>query len=227
MRIHADFTKAVIITPNDYHWVKSPNGEVKRMMFERIGEEQARATSIVEFAAQSQFPQHSHLLGEEVLVLSGVFTEDFEQHYLKGWYIRNPHQSTHQVSSEMGCQIFVKLRQMTVSELKPIRINTNDPKNWTLIQGRYLCPLFTSNIEKTFIERLEAHQLFIENITQGIEIFIITGELYGDSKIYPKGTWLRLPQQSNLQLQATASGAIIYVKSGHLQHAINVWGNDA
>lgn len=52
MRIHADFTKAVIITPNDYHWVKSPNGEVKRMMFERIGEEQARATSIVEFAAQ-------------------------------------------------------------------------------------------------------------------------------------------------------------------------------
>lgn len=127
----------------------------------------------------------------------------------------------------MGCQIFVKLRQMTVSELKPIRINTNDPKNWTLIQGRHLCPLFTSNIEKTFIERLEAHQLFIENITQGIEIFIITGELYGDSKIYPKGTWLRLPQQSNLQLQATAFGAIIYVKSGHLQHAINVWGNDA
>ena len=55
------------------------------MMLDRIGAEKARATSIVEFAAKSQFPEHSHPLCEEVLVLIGTFTENEDQHYLAGW----------------------------------------------------------------------------------------------------------------------------------------------
>ncbi len=43
--------------------------------------------------------------------------------------MRNPHQSSHRVSSEMGCQIFVKLIQMTEHEVTPTRINTHDPKH--------------------------------------------------------------------------------------------------
>ena len=47
MFIHADFSQPVIIKPEDYHWVKSPGGEVDRMMLDRIGDEKARATSLV------------------------------------------------------------------------------------------------------------------------------------------------------------------------------------
>ena len=226
MRIHADFTKSVIIGPQDYHWVKSPGGEVNRMMLDRIGEEKARATSLVEFAAQSQFPQHSHPFGEEVLVLSGVFTEDVEHHYTTGWYMRNPHQSTHHISSAAGCRIFVKLMQMTEDELEPTRIDTHDPRNWEFRQGRYLCPLFESKFEKTFIEKLQPHQQFSETQEQGIEIFILSGELCADSMIYTAGTWLRLAQKSHLALSATALGSTVYVKSGHLQHAVDVWAKD-
>ncbi|ALH96083.1 cupin domain-containing protein [Acinetobacter equi] len=227
MRIHADFTKLIIITPDDYEWIKSPGGEVNRMMLDRIGEEQARATSLVEFAPNSQFPEHKHPLGEEVLVLSGVFTEDKEQHYPTGWYMRNQHQSVHQVSSERGCRIFVKLMQMTEDELEPTRINTLDSTNWVSTLDRYICPLYESKIEKTFLEKLDANQNFSETLEQDVEIFIIEGELCSDSNFYPTGSWLRIPQKSNLQLCATALGATIYIKSGHLQHAMNVWSNEA
>lgn len=225
MRIHADFSQQITITPQDYQWLKSPSGEVNRMMLDRIGQEKARATSIVEFTPHSKFPKHIHSLGEEVLVISGIFTEDDDQHYPAGWYLRNPHQSAHQVFSEVGCQIFVKLMQMTESELTPTRINTYDPKNWISIQDRHLCPLFESEFEKTFLEKLDAHQSFSESLAKGTEILVISGEISMDSNIYPVGTWLRLPQKSNFQLKATVAGSTIYVKSGHLQHAIDVWIN--
>ena len=161
MRIHADFSQTIIIHPQEHQWVKSPGGEVNRMMLDRIGEEKARATSLVEFAPQSRFPRHSHPLGEEVLVLSGIFTENQDQHYPIGWYMRNPHQSSHEVSSEVGCRIFVKLMQMTDQELETTRIDTHNPKNWLFIDERHVCPLYESEVEKTFLEKLAADQVFI------------------------------------------------------------------
>ena len=38
---------------------------------DRDGDEVARATSVVRFAAGSRFPRHEHALGEELLVLRG------------------------------------------------------------------------------------------------------------------------------------------------------------
>lgn len=223
MRIHADFSQTAIITPEHYQWVKSPGGEVKRMMLDRIGEEKARATSIVEFAENSEFPEHAHPLGEEVLVLSGTFTENQDEHYPVGWYMRNPHQSAHQVSSKNGCKIFVKLMQMTEDELQPTRINTHDPKNWLWCQERYICPLYEAKFEKTFLEQLKPQQMLSESYAKGIEIFILSGELQCNESVYPTGTWLRLAQDNILKLYATITGARLYVKTGHLQHAMEVW----
>ncbi|WP_298142028.1 cupin domain-containing protein [uncultured Acinetobacter sp.] len=227
MLIHADFSQPIIITPQDYDWIRSPGGEVNRMMLDRIGQEKARATSVVEFSPNSQFPEHSHPLGEEVLVLSGTFTENLQQDYPTGWYMRNPHQSRHQVSSQSGCKIFVKLMQMTEDELHPTRIDTHDPKNWQVTQGRLICPLFTSNTEHTFLEKLQAQQVLRESVAHGIEILVLLGELHAESKIYPKGTWIRLPPLSTMQFCATDLGATIYVKSAHLPHAMNVWSDQA
>ena len=225
MRLHADFSQTVIIYPKDAQWVQSPNAEVSRMMLDRIGEEQARATSLVKFAAQSTFPEHTHPLGEEVLVLSGVFTENTTQHYPAGWYMRNPHQSAHQVSSESGCLIFVKLMQMTEDELTPTRINTRDPQHWLWQDDQYICPLFSAKHERTYLIRLSAQQQLSEQSDQGIEILILSGELVPHCEHFATGTWLRLAANRAMQLFAGASGASLYIKSGHLQHAIHVWGS--
>ena len=73
MRFNADFTQFSMVKREEYQWVKSPQKGVDRVMLDRVGEEKARATSIVRYAPNSYFPSHSHPGGEEILVLSGSF----------------------------------------------------------------------------------------------------------------------------------------------------------
>ena len=65
-------------------------------MLDRIGEEKARATSIVRYAPNSNFPEHEHPMGEEFLVLKGVFSDE-HGNYPAGTYIRNPDGIRHSV----------------------------------------------------------------------------------------------------------------------------------
>jgi anti-sigma factor ChrR (cupin superfamily) len=93
--IHADFAIPAIVTPDQYDWVSSPQVGVERVMFDRVGDEVARATSIVRYAAESYFPRHVHTGGEEIFVLAGTFSDE-TGHYPEGWYLRNPPGFHHQ-----------------------------------------------------------------------------------------------------------------------------------
>ena len=84
---------------------------VERRLLERVGEEVARATSLVRYAPGSSFSPHSHDGGEEFLVMDGVFTDEEMGDFPAGYYVRNPVGSSHTPSSEEGCIIFVKLWQ--------------------------------------------------------------------------------------------------------------------
>ena len=63
-------------------------------MLDRIGDEVARATSIVRYAPESHFSPHVHGGGEEFLVLEGVF-QDEHGDFPPGSYVRNPPESRH------------------------------------------------------------------------------------------------------------------------------------
>ena len=76
MRINDDFTRPVIVHAGRQDWVPSPAAGVHRRMLFRIGEEKARATSIVRYAPASAFPCHTHTGGEEFVVLDGVFQDE-------------------------------------------------------------------------------------------------------------------------------------------------------
>ena len=91
-------------------WTPSPIPGVDRRMLDRVGEEVARATSIVRYAPGSRFSPHTHGGGEEFLVLDGVF-QDEHGDFPAGSYIRNPPTTSHTPGSEPGCTIFVKLWQ--------------------------------------------------------------------------------------------------------------------
>ncbi|MBP4064366.1 cupin domain-containing protein [Acinetobacter baumannii] len=217
MLINADFSQIAIIRSQDYHWIKSPGGEVERVMFDRIGDETARATSLVRYAPQTTFPEHQHPQGEEIFVLSGVFTENNLQHYPAGWYLRNPHGSFHTPSSgQDGALIFVKLMQLPMSETEPLRINTNDPKQWKMIKNRLICPLVTTIYEHTYLERLHIKQSFEATSDKGFEILIINGQLCHKHMIYEAGTWIRLPPKTRLNFYAGQAGATLYIKKEHL-----------
>src|SRR6201997_1940116 len=124
MKLNADFDARAVIHAARLDWTPSPLLGVDRRMLDRIGDEVARATSIVRYAPHSRFPSHTHGGGEEFLVLDSVF-QDEHGDYPAGTYVRNPPASSHTPGSEPGCTIFVKLWQFDPDDRTPVRIDTS------------------------------------------------------------------------------------------------------
>lgn len=222
MLINADFYCRAALAPEHYQWVQSPQNGVERVMLDRVGAEKARATSIVRYAPESNFPHHLHPGGEEILVLSGTFSAD-NSHYPTGWYLRNPPTSGHQPYSQEGAIIFVKLWQMTVDETDHVAIDTNDEDNWQAQGGREVCHLYSDIREQVSLQRINAGEvLFSDAIAGGAEILVLEGTLIDAGQTYQSGGWIRLPVDATAQITAGANGATVYLKTGHLSQIIGI-----
>lgn len=215
MLINADFSRRATVSPCQYQWVASPQRGVERVMLDRVGAEQARATSIVRYAPGACFPCHEHSGGEEIFVLSGVFSDE-DGDYPPGWYLRNPPGSSHQPSSRGGAMIFVKLRQMPADEQQRVRIDTRDPAAWRCQGTREVCLLFSSEYEQVCLQRLVPHEVLCIELVGGAELLVLAGEVIMGSQPYERGGWIRLPAGESPVLAAGTQGATVYLKTGHL-----------
>lgn len=184
-------------------------------MLDRLGGEKARATSIVRYAPDSKFPPHFHPGGEEVLVLSGTFSEG-DQHYPAGWYLRNPPGSSHQPCSGPGATIFVKLWQMPAGETRRVRIDTRVTSAWLRSDGREVCPLFSDPTEQVSLQRLPAGDVLFSEAVPSAELLVLDGDLRDGASNYECGSWLRLPAGRYPAITAGPQGVTLYLKTGHL-----------
>ena len=211
MRLNADFSKRAAIVPDDSLWVHSPEYGVDRLMLDRIGDEVARATSVVRYAVDSSFPRHEHARGEEFLVLEGVFSDETGD-YPAGCYVRNPPGSGHTPFSKPGCRILVKLRQFDAEDLSQFSIDTTDQRGWV---GNTLT-LHEFGPERVFMRRIKDGGPFtIDSGWAGTEVFVVSGELSFDGKAWPAESWLRFPPGDVATFTADKD-AIVWVKTGHL-----------
>src|SRR5271169_4774082 len=124
MNLNSDFGARAAVHAARLDWTPSPIPGVDRRMLDRIGDEVARATSIVRYAPHSHFSAHTHGGGEEFLVLDGVF-QDEHGDYPAGAYVRNPPTTSHSPGSEPGCTLFVKLWQFAASDRRHVCLDTN------------------------------------------------------------------------------------------------------
>lgn len=215
--LNADFTARVVIATNDLPWTPSPQVGVERRMLDRIGAEVARATSLVRYAPASRFPAHDHALGEEFLVLEGVFSDEHGD-YPKGTYVRNPPGSRHTPHTDPGCVILVKLRQMQTTEQQRVVIDTTADawasSDWP---GLSLIPLHhAADGETVVIERLAAGSRGEPRmLAGGEEVLVLSGDLDDGDTVHGPGTWIRNPAGHRSQWHSTA-GAVYWVKRGHL-----------
>jgi anti-sigma factor ChrR (cupin superfamily) len=216
MLVNADFSRRAIVTPDHYRWVPSPQHGVERVMLDRLGGEQARATSIVRYAPGSHFPAHRHLGGEEILVLSGTFSEG-DEHYPAGWYMRNPPGSIHQPFSKEGALIFVKLWQMSRDESRRVRIDTSDPTPWRRLGSREVRPLFSGDAEQVWLQRLAQGETLFAEAVDSAELLVLAGEVVAGDQSCARGSWMRLPAGEYPEIAAGARGATVYLKTGHLK----------
>ncbi len=207
--INADFSRRVVIETDRLPWTPSPQEGVARRMLDRIGGEIARATSLVRYAPASAFSPHEHALGEEFLVLDGVFSDEHGD-YPAGTYVRNPPGSRHTPRTAPGCLLFVKLRQMQPTERQRIVIDTNATP-WR--RGQIL--LYDAG-ERVTMEKLEAGaSTAASDCPGGEEILVLSGELADGHGTYGPRTWIRNPPGFRRRLNS-ARGAVYWLKQGHL-----------
>jgi anti-sigma factor ChrR (cupin superfamily) len=216
--VNQDFTKRIAINSEKEVWHKSPSDGVERLYLERDdGGESAVATSIVRFAPGSKFDEHVHDGGEEFIVLEGTFSDEFGL-YPKGTYVRNPMGSSHNPYSDSGCILFVKLRQFQTDDQEQVKINTNN-EAWLpgLVDGLSVMPLHHFKTEHVALVKWAPNTIF--NPHQhwgGEEILVLEGVFHDEFGVYPKGSWLRSPHLSQHTPFTKEEGALIFVKTGHL-----------
>ncbi|MGH6892288.1 MAG: cupin domain-containing protein [Dongiaceae bacterium] len=220
MELNADFSQRVVVHAARLAWVPSPMAGVERRMLDRIGDEVARATSIVRYAQQSHFSSHTHGGGEEFLVLDGVF-QDEQGDYPAGSYVRNPPTSSHTPGSELGCIIFVKLWQFEADDRMHVRIDTGKTP-FSPAPDRpsvHVMPLFRGTCENVRLERW-ASNAHIELTAQGgLELLVLDGHFRDGAEDFTAQSWLRLPTGATLRAKAGAEGCKVWVKTGHLVRA--------
>jgi len=221
VRLNADFDQQVVIRPQDYHWQPSPMPGVERMMLDRIGDEVARATSLVRYAPNSSFSQHRHDGGAEILVLEGTFGDEHGL-YPAGTYMRNPIGTAHSpVVGEEGALIFVKLHQFDAQDQDQKSIDTHNAQ-WHpgLVDGLSVLPLHQHGHENVALVRWAPNTQFNPHRHWGgEEILVLGGTFYDEHGSYPAGSWLRSPHMSQHCPFTREDGALIYVKTGHLPEA--------
>ena len=221
MHLNSDFSKRVVIRPEDYHWVDSPMPGVERMMLDRIGDEVARATSLVRYAPNSRFSPHVHSGGEEFFVLEGEFGDE-HQTYPAGTYVRNPIGTSHspRVGAE-GCVILVKLHQFDKADTTPVVIDTQHAE-WSpqYEPGRDVKLLHQFQEERVVLIHWAPDSVHKEHTHHGgEEVFVIEGSFSDEDGEYPAGTWMRSPDQSAHDAISGDEGALLYMKTGHLPTA--------
>lgn len=218
MRLNADFDRRAVITPEEYRWVDSPMPGVARMMLDRVGDEVARATSLVRYAPNSTFPTHEHGGGEEILVLEGEFADEHGR-YPAGYYLRNPIGTAHAPRvGEQGALIFVKLHQFSPDDTAQKAIDTRDG-DWRpgLVEGLSVLPLHDVEGEQVALVRWAPNTRFQPHAHWGgEEILVLEGTFHDEHGAYPAGSWLRSPHGSRHAPFTGEDGALLYVKVGHL-----------
>ena len=216
MQLNTDFGARVVIDTRTAPWIPSPEAGVERKMLDRVGDEVARATSIVRYAPGSAFAAHEHALGEEFLVLAGTFADEHGE-YPVGTYVRNPPGSRHRPSSASGCELFVKLRQFQPDDGSRIVVDTRRAE-WRpgLVPGLRVLPLHEFGGEHVALVRWAPETRFQAHTHWGgEEILVLEGVFSDELGDYPAGSWIRSPHQSRHQ-PFSEPGCLIYVKVGHL-----------
>ena len=215
--INSDFAQRVVVHSAQIPWISSPIVGVDRRMLDRIGDEVARATSIVRYAPNSRFSSHIHGGGEEFLVLDGVF-QDEHGDFPVGSYIRNPPTSSHTPGSETGCKIFVKLWQFNPADRKQVRIDTAKLTFMPLPDrsGVETMELFTDGSESVRLERWAPGAEVELHLKGGGEFFVLEGSFNEGEDQLERESWLRLPADGSLCATAGRDGCMVWVKTGHL-----------
>jgi len=196
-------------------WQSSPSPLVWRKRLYHSGPAEAgTVTSIVRYDPGARFHAHPHPLGEEIVVLSGTFS-DARGDFGAGSYMLNPEGFSHAPFSVDGCLLFVKLRQYPGLDREVVLANITEGAWEERVPGArsltlYRSPRYPERIRVT--ELAPGAQLGPIELPEGEELFVLRGELEDEHGRYPAHTWLRFAPGAVHRPRSTG-GCLLYVCS--------------
>jgi len=217
--INGDLTRYVSVATGELAWAPSPSGTVFRKRIHLVGPpESGQVTSVVRYEADSSFPSHEHPDGEEILVLDGVFSDEYGD-WPEGAFLLNPDGFRHAPFSTAGCVLLVKLRQYPGEDRIHVALDTA-ALPWTpsarpgvASKTLYEQSGFNDTIR---LERWGAGTApGVVSYAEGAELFVMTGTFTDEHGAHGPGTWCRFPAGSRHDPR-TATGCELYVKEGGL-----------
>ncbi|SMF34073.1 anti-ECFsigma factor, ChrR [Alteromonadaceae bacterium Bs31] len=217
--LNMDMTQSITLDTNMMDWEASPAPGVWRKKLAREEAERGHATSIVRYDPGASFSAHDHPLGEEILVLTGTFS-DHTGDYPKASYLRNTPGFVHAPFSKSGCIILVKLHQIQAQDTKPRRINyadlgaINHTNNWEPMAGYHTLLLHEYSSEYVRIIKSEQTSSELTLRAEALEIYVISGCLNDTRENYSQGMWLRRPAGVSAPL-VISPNTLIWIKTGH------------
>jgi len=213
--LNMEFGQRVIVDTNDRPWLPSPAPGVWRKPLAREEAERGHATSIVRYDPGASFPRHGHPLGEEILVLEGVFSDEHGD-FGAGTYFRNPPGSSHAPFTAEGCVLLVKLHQFLPDDFAHVCIDTSRERWLPAEAGFAAITLHEFAGERVALVKWPAGTRLAPHAQPGgEEILVLAGELKDEAGVYPRGTWLRNPHMSAYG-RSVEQDTIIWMKTGHL-----------
>lgn len=217
--IHGDLSLRVAVDSKTLPWTVSPGAGVSRKRLHLVGPtESGQVTSVVRYQENSRFPAHDHPDGEEILVLEGVFSDEYGD-WPAGSYLLNPEGFRHAPYSRDGCLLFVKLKQFPGRSRAHVAQNTNELP-WQTVDGRAVKALYAQAgyADSTRLERWAvASNCGTLSYPNGAELFVLSGSFADEHGSYDAHTWLRFPLQS-AHRPHTAAGCELYIKEGGLAY---------
>jgi anti-sigma factor ChrR (cupin superfamily) len=218
MLLNDDLSTRKLVNAAALDWVASPAKGVQRRMLFRIGDEKARATSIVRYAPGSRFARHGHPGGEEFFVLEGTF-QDEAGDFPAGTYVRNPPGTGHAPSSEEGCIIFVKLWQFMANDRESVvRLPGQGGVGFLRPGVASSLTLFEGSDEHVMLEEWQPDSEIELVNPEGLELLVLAGGFADGTDTLSNWSWLRLPAGKPLHARVGPKGARVWFKSAPLLH---------
>lgn len=216
---NADLQLACFVHSQAQPWVESPSRQVLRKRFHLVGAaESGQVTSLVTYQPGASFSSHAHPEGEEILVLEGVFSDEHGD-WPAGTWLLNPEGFLHQPFSKDGCMLLVKLRQYTG--------NRHLQRYWSADFNRTdanAVLLDTYAGSTTRLLTLPAEMAYQQYYADGVEGFVVAGELQLNATTFSQYDWFRLPAGSNLVIRS--QGCALYLKENAVTALRQVIGAD-
>ena len=204
--INSRLTVPVYMRNNAMSWVPSPSKKVLRKRFFLRGPKEAgQVTSLVKYLPGSEFPNHPHPDGEEILVLDGVFS-DHTGDWPAGSWLLHPEGFSHAPGSNPGCLLFVRLRQYKGRERLAVSLAG---LGWVGARDSELLATPEGNIR---IMTLAPGERRVMQGNAGLEGFVVNGQVRVQGWPLVKYDWFRLPPVGQIVIES--SGCVLYVDEG-------------